>query len=114
MERNPDGSAAGDGRVVSPDHVRVSGSEGARWLGGDHVLRVFETDPEEDVTVPVSSAHALCGVEGVDLQLEHSGGQNLQQNRVRHLTRVLQQLHQNTGAWHVSLHITSLSHRLLL
>lgn len=44
---------------------------------------MLEADPEEDVTVSVSAAHALRRVEGVDLQLEHPGGQNLQQNRVR-------------------------------
>lgn len=44
---------------------------------------MFEADSEEDVTVSVPPAHALGRVEGVDLQLEHSGGQNLQQNRVR-------------------------------
>lgn len=78
MERDPDGGAAGDRRVVGPDDVGVPGSEGARRLRGDHVLGVFEANPEEYVAVSVSSADALRGVERVDLQLKHAGGENLE------------------------------------
>lgn len=77
MEGHPDGSAAGDRGVIGPDDVGVSGAKGARWLCGDHILRVFQANPEEYVAVPVSSADALRRVEGMDLELEHTRGQNL-------------------------------------
>lgn len=77
MEGHPDGRAAGDGGVIGPDHVGVSGAEGAGRLRGDDVLRVLQADPEEDVAVAVSPADALRSVEGVDLQLEHTRGQHL-------------------------------------
>lgn len=78
VERHSDGVAAGDGGVVGPDHVGVSGSEGAGRLCGDHVLRVLEADPEEYVTVPVPSADALRRVEGMDLELKDTGGNHLE------------------------------------
>lgn len=64
--------------MVGPDDVGVPGSEGARRLRGDHVLGVFEANTEEYVAVSVSSADALRGVERVDLQLKHAGGENLE------------------------------------
>lgn len=81
MERHPDGSAARDRGVIGPDDVGVSGAKGARWLCGDHILRVFQANPEEYVTVPVSSADALRRVEGMDLQLKHTRGKNLQRKK---------------------------------
>lgn len=63
MERHPDGSAARNRRVIGSDDVCVSGSEGARRLRGDHILRVFKANPEKYVTVPVSSTDALRRVE---------------------------------------------------
>lgn len=63
VERHPDGSAAGDGGVIGPDHVGLSGSKSARWLCGDHILWMFKANSEKDVAVPVSSADALRSVE---------------------------------------------------
>lgn len=84
VERHSDGGAAGDRRVVGPDDVGVPGAEGARRLRGDHILGVFEANPEEYVAVSVSSADALRGVERVDLQLKHAGGENLQNQNSDH------------------------------
>lgn len=89
MKGHPDGRAAGDGGVVGPDHVGVSGAKGAGRLRGDHILWVLQTNPEEYVAVAVSSADALRRVEGVDLQLKHTRGQHLQKQedrRIRHDT----------------------------
>lgn len=79
MEGHFDWRAAGNGRVVGPDHVGVSRSKGARWLCRNHVLRVLEADSEENVTVPVSSADALRRVERVDFKFEHARGEHLEE-----------------------------------
>lgn len=71
MEGHSDGGAVGDGTGLGPHQTGLSGTEGARRLGRDHVLGVFQTDPEEDVTVACPSAVPTRGAEGVDLQLEH-------------------------------------------
>lgn len=58
--------------MIGPDYVGVSRPKGTRGLRGNHVLRVFEADPEENVTVPVSSADALRRVEGMDFKFKHT------------------------------------------
>lgn len=63
VERHFDGSAARNRRVIGSDDVGLPGAKGARWLCGDHILRVFETNSKKYVTVPVSSADALRRVE---------------------------------------------------
>lgn len=64
--------------MVGPDDVGVSGAKGAGRLCGDHILRVLQANSEENMTVPVSSADPLRRVEGMNLQLKHTRGQNLQ------------------------------------
>lgn len=87
VERNFDGRAAGDRGVIGPDDVRVSRPKRARWLCRNHVLRVFEADSEEDVTVSVSPADALRRVERMDFQFKHARGENLdERERKRTLT----------------------------
>lgn len=78
VKGHPDGRAAGNGGVIGPDNVGVSGAKGAGRLCGDHILRVFQANPKKYMTVPVSSADALRRVEGMNLQLKHTGGQYLQ------------------------------------
>ena len=58
--------------MIGSDDVGLSGAEGAGRFCGDHILRVFEADSEEDVTVPVSPTDPLRRVEGVNLQLKHA------------------------------------------
>lgn len=77
MERHFNWRAAGNGCVIGPDYVGVSSSKRARWLCRNHVLRVFEADSEENVTVPVPSADALRRVERMDFKFKHTGGKNL-------------------------------------
>lgn len=77
VERHPDGSAAGDRGVIGSDDVGLSGTKGAGRLCGDDILRVFQANSEKNVTVPVSSTDPLRGVEGMNLQLKHTRGQNL-------------------------------------
>lgn len=89
MERHSDWCAAGDGRVVGSDDIRVSGAKGARWLCGDHILGVLEADSEENVTVPVFPADAVRRVERVDLQLEHSRRQDLRREQVCHTSEAM-------------------------
>lgn len=79
VERHFDRRAAGNGRVIGPDDVSVSRSKRARRFCRNHVLRVFEADSEEDVTVSVSPADALRRVEGVDFQFKHARGENLEE-----------------------------------
>lgn len=78
VERHSNGSAAGDGGVICPDDVGVSSAEGARWLCRDHILWVFQANSEKYVAISVSSADPLRRVKGVDLQLKHTGGPNLE------------------------------------
>lgn len=78
VKRHSDGSTAGDGGVIGPDDVGVARTKGARRLCRDHILRVFETNSEKYMTVPVSSAHPLGRVERMDLQFKHTRGENLQ------------------------------------
>lgn len=77
MERHFNWRAAGNGCVIGPDYVGLSRPERARWFCGNHVLRVFEADSEEKVTVPVSSADALRRVERMDFKFKHARGENL-------------------------------------
>lgn len=65
--------------MIGPDDVSVSRSKRARWLCRNHVLRVFEADSEENVTVPVPPADALRGVERMDFQFKHARGENLEE-----------------------------------
>lgn len=78
MEGHSDGSTARNRGVVGPDDVGVSRAKGARWLCRDHILWVLKTNSEKYMTVPVSSADALRRVKGVDFQLKHARGENLQ------------------------------------
>lgn len=78
VKGHSDGSTAGDGGVIGPDDVSVARTKGTRRLCGDHILRVFETNSEKYMTVPVSSADSLGRVERVNLQLKHTRGENLQ------------------------------------
>lgn len=78
VKRHSDGSTAGDGGVIGPDDVGVARTKGARRLCRDHILRVFETNSEKYMTVPVSSADPLGRVERMDLQFKHTRGENLQ------------------------------------
>lgn len=84
MERHFDWRAAGNGCVIGPDDVGVSRSKRARWLCRNHVLRVFEADSEENVTVPVPPADALRRVERVDFKFKHTRGENLEERGGKH------------------------------
>lgn len=75
---DPDGCAVGDGVGVGPEGVGERGAVGARGLRVDDVLRVLETHAEKYLTVARRGATDAAGAgEGVDLQLEYSGGGGL-------------------------------------
>lgn len=68
----------GEGFGVGAKDVGERGAVRARWLRVDDVLRVFETHAEKYLTVVRRRATNAAGAgEGVDLQLEDSGGQRL-------------------------------------
>lgn len=72
VDGHPDGGALGDGVGVGTEGVGERGAVRARGLRVDDVLRVFETHAEKYLTLERRGAR-----EGVDLQLEHAGGEGL-------------------------------------
>jgi len=72
VERHPDGCAAGYGALVRSQDTRLTGSEGARRLGGDDVLGMLETNPEKDVAVSCPPAQAPCRTERVNFQFKYT------------------------------------------
>lgn len=78
VEGHPDVRDVGEGFGVGAKDVGERGAVRARRLRVDDVLRVFETHAEKYLTVVRGRAANAAGAgEGVDLQLEDSGGQRL-------------------------------------
>lgn len=83
VEGHADGLALADGVGVRADDLGDRGPVGARRLGVDDVLRVLEADAEKDLAlvrlVVAAPTHTLRAGEGVDLQLEHPRGEDLEE-----------------------------------
>lgn len=77
-KRHSDGRALGDGVGVGVEDIRERVAVRARRLRVNNVLRVFEANAEKNQAVLRLSATDAAGAgEGVDLELENSGGESL-------------------------------------
>lgn len=78
VKRHRDGRAGGDGGGVGTEDLGQRGAVGAWRLRVDDVLRVLETHAEKYLTVLRRGPTDAAGTgEGVDLQLEEPGGEDL-------------------------------------